>query len=59
MGGAKRRASKASAKFFLRWVRERAERVKLDNADQRRAVMKYHTEAEKFWTELAEKADAD
>lgn len=59
VGDAKRRVSKASAKFFLAWVKERVERVKLDNADQRREVLKYHTAAEKFWAELVEKANAD
>ena len=58
VGDAKRRVSKASAKFFLAWVKERAGRVKLDDADQRREVLKYHTAAEKFWTDLVEKANA-
>ena len=59
VGDAKRRVSKSSAKFFLAWVKERAERVKLEDADQRREVLKHHTAAEKFWSELVEKANAD
>jgi hypothetical protein len=59
IGTTKRRVSKSSAKFFLEWVKERAARVKLDDADQRREVLKYHDAAEKFWRDLAERANAD
>src|SRR5262249_30036539 len=52
VGDAKRRVSKSPAKFFLEWVRERAERVKLDDARQREEVLKYHTVAEEFWKGL-------
>lgn len=58
VGDAKRRVSKSAAKFFLAWVKERAGRVKLDDASQRREVLKYHTAAEKYWENLVEKADA-
>jgi hypothetical protein len=59
VGDANRRVSKRSARFFLDWVRERAGRVKLDDPDQRREVMRYHETAEKFWQELVDKANAD
>jgi hypothetical protein len=59
IGDAKRRVSKRSAKFFLAWVRERAARVKLDDPEQRRDVLKYHTAAEKFWEDMIAKANAD
>ena len=39
VGETKRRISKASAKFFLDWVKERTGRVKLDDPDQRREVL--------------------
>jgi hypothetical protein len=54
-----RRVSKASARYFLDWVRERAKRVKLKDADQRREVLKYHTRAEKFWQDRVAKANAE
>jgi hypothetical protein len=59
VGDAKRRVSKRSARFFLDWVRERAGRVKLDDPDQRREVMQYHTAAEKYWQEMVDKANAN
>jgi hypothetical protein len=59
VGDSKRRVSKASTKFFLAWVKERAARVKLDDADQRRDVLKHHTAAEKFWADLVDKANAE
>src|ERR1700752_2620112 len=55
-GDAKRRVSKSAAKFFLDWVKERAARVKLDDAEQRGEVLKHHTAAEKFWKELLDRA---
>jgi hypothetical protein len=39
-------------------VKEPRRTVKLDDADQRREVMKHHTAAEKFWTEPVERANA-
>src|SRR5207237_443233 len=57
--GAKRRVSKTAVKFFLEWVKERAARVKLDDAEQRREVLKHHTAAEKFWKDLLERANAE
>jgi hypothetical protein len=59
VGESKRRVSKASAKFFLEWVRERVGRVKLDNADQRRVVIQHHSTAEKFWENVLSRANAN
>ena len=59
VGDAKRRVSKSAVKFFLEWVKERAARVKLDDAKQRREVLKHHTAAEKFWKELLERANTE
>jgi hypothetical protein len=58
VGDAKRRVSKSAAKFFLEWVRERANRVKLDDVQQRGEVLKHHTAAEKFWKGLLERSNA-
>ncbi|MBM3841480.1 MAG: hypothetical protein FJ398_26740 [Verrucomicrobia bacterium] len=59
IGEAKRRVSRTSAQFFLDWVRERRQRVKLDNSSQRAEVLAYHEKAEKFWADLLSKANAD
>lgn len=58
VGEAKRRVSKASAEFFLDWVRERIRRVKVADAGQREEVLKYHRRAEDFWRDLAGTANA-
>jgi hypothetical protein len=55
---APRRISKASAQFFVDWVRERKERIKLDDGRQRQEVLKYQTEAEQFWREKLAQANA-
>jgi hypothetical protein len=57
--GAAPRISKASAQFFLDWVRERMDRVKLDNDPEREEVLKYHHDAERFWKEKVAQANAD
>jgi hypothetical protein len=59
VGDAKRRVSKSAARFFLAWVKERAARVKLEDAKQRGEVLKHHAAAEKFWKEALERANAE
>ena len=59
IGNAKRRVSRASAQFFLDWVRERKQRVKLEDPAQRAEVLACHSQAEKFWADLAGKANAE
>jgi hypothetical protein len=59
IGSRKSRISKASAQFFLDWIRERSARVKLDDAQQRDDVLRYHRMAEKFWQDKVTKADAE
>ena len=51
-----RPVARRSAQFFLDWANERAGRVKLDDADQRREVLRFHEEAIKFWKERIEQA---
>ena len=40
-------------------MKERAGRVKLDDPEQRREVLKHHTAAEKFWEDVVGRANAD
>jgi hypothetical protein len=59
VGSATRRISKASAQFFLDWVRERMKQIKLDDPSQRGEVMLTHRAAEQFWQEKVAQANAD
>jgi hypothetical protein len=59
VGEQKRRVSQLSARFFLRWVRERGERVKLDDREQLNEVLMHHGAAEKFWKDLRDHANAE
>lgn len=59
IGDTKTRISKASAQFFVDWVKERAGRVKLDDAEQREEVLQHHRAAEKFWKQRLGDANAD
>jgi hypothetical protein len=58
VGSSPRRISKASAQFFLDWVQERIQRVKVDDPAQRQEVLRYHQKAEEFWKEKVAKANA-
>ncbi len=58
-GETKRRISKASAQFFLDWVRERRARVRLDDPAQREEVLKHHGMAEEFWQQKVATATTD
>jgi len=57
--GGERRVSKSSAQFFLDWVNERIERIKLPDAEQRHSVMIYHKAAQKFWEKVVARANAE
>jgi hypothetical protein len=56
---APRRISKSSAQFFLDWVRERQERIMLEDAGQGEEVLKYQRAAERFWQEKVAQANAE
>lgn len=57
--GYEKRISRASAQFFLEWVRERMNEIDLNDADQQREVLQYHQAAEAYWQKLVERANAD
>lgn len=59
VGNVKHRVSRASAQFFLDWVRERMTRVKLLDGEQKEEVLSFHRAAEKFWQEKVAQANAD
>jgi hypothetical protein len=59
IGKAKRRVSKASARFFLDWVEERARRVKVEDPAQREQVRRYHEQAKRFWKRMQAQANAE
>lgn len=60
-GKAKRRISRRSARFFLDWVNERAERVKLklDDPQKLREVLVHHEKAREFWEDVVARANAE
>ena len=55
------RISRASSRFFLEWVRERIARVpnKIPDDEQRETVLRFHHEAEEFWLQRLDRANAD
>jgi len=59
IGPAPRRVSKASARFFLDWVRERMSQIKLDDPRQQEEILQYHRAAERFWEEKVAQANDD
>jgi hypothetical protein len=59
VGDMKQRVSRASAQFFLDWVRERMERVKLPDGEQKEEVLTFQRAAEKFWQEKVANATAE
>jgi len=57
VGSPPRFVSKASARFFLDWTRERMGQIKLADPRQQEEVLQPHRQAEKFW--LAKLAEAN
>jgi hypothetical protein len=56
--GAAPRVSKASAQFFLDWVRERMTRIREDDPASRKEVLSHHRRAEEFWQKKVAAANA-
>jgi hypothetical protein len=59
IGKVPNRISKKSARFFLDWVNDRINRIKLEDAAQRREVLQYHARAKKFWEDILAQANAE
>jgi hypothetical protein len=59
VGSPSRRVSKASAQFFLDWVRERMGQIKLADPLQQDEVVQPHRRAEQFWREKVAQANAE
>ncbi len=59
IGERPKRISKASAQFFLDWVVERAKQIKIDNVEQRQAVLEYHRIARDFFQNLVDQANVE
>jgi hypothetical protein len=59
VGDVKNHISRASARFFLDWVQERTERIRLTKEDQKNEVLKHHADAKRFWEEILAKATGD
>jgi hypothetical protein len=57
IGPTPRRVSKASAHFFLDWVHERMNQIKLDDPVQKEEVLQHHRAAERFWEEKVAQAN--
>ncbi len=56
--GQSRQVSRASAQFFLDWVRERRGRVELEDPEQQREAQAMFDEAEAFWSQRVAEANA-
>src|SRR2546429_540670 len=54
-----RRVSRASARFFLDWVRQRMKQIRLDDSRQQEEVIQHHRAAERFWQEKVAVANAE
>ncbi|HZZ71682.1 MAG TPA: hypothetical protein VFE24_05475 [Pirellulales bacterium] len=59
IGEQQKRISKAAAQFFLDWVVERAKQLKIDDPEQRQAVLAYHRTARDFFQHLIDTANAE
>jgi len=53
------RVSRASARFFLDWVRERMKQIRLDDSRQQEEVIQHHRAAERFWQEKVAVANVE
>lgn len=57
--GEKNRVSRSAVQFFLDWLTDLTKELKLDDAKEQAAAMKFHAAARKFWEERLQNATAD
>ena len=57
--GQKPRISRKSAQFFLDWVGERSQQLRLDDPQQKAEVLATHGAARAYWLDLLNRANAD
>lgn len=55
--GGKPRISRQSAEFFVNWVDERTEQIRLADESQQREVLQYHEAAREFWQKILDSAN--
>ncbi len=53
------RVSRKSAQFFLDWLQQRTNELRIDDAAQRKEVMRFHRAAQTYWEQLVETANAE
>jgi hypothetical protein len=58
IGSSAHRISRASAQFFLDWVRERMSQVQLADPREQEEVVAFHRRAEQFWRERMAQGNA-
>jgi hypothetical protein len=59
VGPSKKRVSRSSTAFFLQWIDDRIQNLKLDDAAKREEVLATYRSARDFWSRLAEQANAE
>jgi hypothetical protein len=59
VGESERRISRGSAQFFVQWIDDRMQKLKLDDPAKREEVFATYRTARDFWASLVEKANAD
>ncbi|MHB8863921.1 MAG: hypothetical protein ACYC6N_16070, partial [Pirellulaceae bacterium] len=57
--GEKPRISRQSAQFFLDWMDQRIQMLKLEDPQQKAAAMVYLDKAREFWRQKVSSANAD
>ncbi len=56
--GEQQRISKTSVQFFVDWIEDRIGRLKVKDPEHRRAVLRYHDAARRFWQARLGQANA-
>jgi len=55
----KRRISAASSQFFVDWLKQRQQKIELDDPAAREEVMQYYRGAQSYWEAVQKAATAD
>ena len=59
IGEEKNHLSRKSIQFFIDWVNERIDRIKIEDTEKLRQVLGYHNKARQFWQQKLSRANSD
>ncbi len=59
IGEEKKQISRSAAQYFLDWTNERANKIKIDNMDEKAEIFNYIKKAQEYWSDMVSRSNAE